>query len=100
MILVVSFHSIEDKIVKYFFNNYSANRSKPSRYFPEETVNKSLFENYKNKVFKPSDKEINNNAPSRSAKLRFAIRNKNKFEYSDDLTSKFAKYLKIESDYV
>ena len=34
-IVVISFHSIEDKIVKYFFNNFSLNRSKPSRYFPE-----------------------------------------------------------------
>ena len=34
-ILVVSFHSIEDKIIKYFFTNFSKNKSKPSRYFPE-----------------------------------------------------------------
>ena len=34
-ILIVSFHSIEDKIVKYFFSNFSKNKSKPSRYFPE-----------------------------------------------------------------
>ena len=30
-ILVVSFHSIEDRIIKYFFNNFSSNQSKPSR---------------------------------------------------------------------
>ena len=35
-ILIVSFHSIEDKIVKYFFSNFSKNKSKPSRYLPEE----------------------------------------------------------------
>ena len=35
-ILIVSFHSIEDKIVKYFFSNFSTNKSKPSRYLPEE----------------------------------------------------------------
>ena len=34
-IVVISFHSIEDKIIKYFFNNFSLNRSNPSRYFPE-----------------------------------------------------------------
>ena len=32
-ILVISFHSIEDKIVKYLFSNFSENKSKPSRYF-------------------------------------------------------------------
>ena len=35
-ILVVSFHSIEDKIVKYFFSNFSSNKSNPSRYLPEK----------------------------------------------------------------
>ena len=34
-ILVISFHSIEDRIVKYFFTNFSKNKSRPSRYFPE-----------------------------------------------------------------
>ena len=34
-ILIISFHSIEDRIVKYFFTNYSKNKSLPSRYFPE-----------------------------------------------------------------
>ena len=31
-IVVVSFHSIEDKIIKYLFSNYSKNKSKSSRY--------------------------------------------------------------------
>jgi len=49
-ILIVSFHSIEDKIVKYFFNNFSSNRSKPSRYFPENDKNDiTLFDNIKKK---------------------------------------------------
>ena len=58
-ILVVTFHSIEDKIVKYFFNNFSKNKSRPSRYFPENKIERTyLFEEYKNKVFRPSYKEI------------------------------------------
>ena len=36
-ILTVSFHSIEDKIVKFFFKNFSMNRSKPSRYLKKIT---------------------------------------------------------------
>ena len=42
-ILIVSFHSIEDKIVKYFFSNFSTNKSKPSRYLPEEDESQLLF---------------------------------------------------------
>ncbi len=99
-ILVVSFHSIEDKVIKFFFNNYSNNRPKPSRYLPEEINNNSMFEKYKNIIFKPTYKEINQNAASRSAKLRFAVRNNNIFRYPNELTIKFTKYLNIESDNV
>ena len=74
-ILIVSFHSIEDKIIKYFLSNFSKNRSKPSRYLPDEIDNNSaLFENYQKKVITPSKQEILKNNPSRSAKLRFATK--------------------------
>ena len=97
-ILIVSFHSIEDKIVKYFFNNFSTNKSKPSRYFPvQDDSSIVLFDEYKNKVFKPSKKEIDQNKRSRSAKLRYAIRSKNKFVYPDELVKKFEKYLNLEA---
>ena len=96
-ILIVSFHSIEDKIVKYFFSNFSSSRSKPSRYFPENKENNiSLFEKYKNKIFKPSKLEIIKNPPSRSAKLRYATRSKNKFIYPVELVNKFKRYLDLE----
>jgi 16S rRNA (cytosine1402-N4)-methyltransferase len=97
-ILIVSFHSIEDKIVKYFFNNFSTNKSKPSRYLPEKDYSKiALFEEYKNKVLKPTKKEIDQNNRSRSAKLRYATRSKNKFIYPSELTKKFKKYLDLEA---
>jgi len=99
-ILVLSFHSIEDKIVKFFFNNLSSNKSKPSRYLPENTsTDFALFENYKNKIFKASSVEIFKNPPSRSAKLRFAIRNNNKFIYPEELENKFKRYLDLENSY-
>ena len=59
-ILVVSFHSIEDKIVKYFFSNFSENKSRSSRYIPEKNDDTVLFDKYKNKVFIPSKEEIIN----------------------------------------
>ena len=99
-ILIVSFHSIEDKIVKYFFSNFSLSRSKPSRYFPEDKdSNISLFDKYKNKIFKPSNSEIIKNPPSRSAKLRYAIRSTNQFIYPNELVNKFKKYLDLENSH-
>ena len=99
-ILIVSFHSIEDKIVKYFFSNFSSNRSKPSRYLPEnKDTNISLFDKYKNEIFKPSHLEIVKNPPSRSAKLRYATRSKNKFIYPTELLNKFKKYLDLENSH-
>ncbi len=99
-LLIVSFHSIEDKIVKYFFNNFSQNRSKPSRYFPDnKNIDFLLFDKYKNNIIKPSNLEIIKNPPSRSAKLRYAIRNKNNFIFPEELITRFKKYLDLESSH-
>ena len=61
-ILVISFHSIEDKIIKYFFSNFSSNRSNPSRYLPDQRDKSTLlFHNYKNQTYKPSKREVEQN---------------------------------------
>ncbi len=91
-LVVVSFHSIEDKIVKFFFKNFSKNSSRSNKYLPEIFKNLSLFENYKNKIFKASLSEIKRNPRSRSAKLRIAIRSKYEFSDPKELRQKF-KYL-------
>ena len=36
ILIVISFHSLEDKIVKYFFSLYSNLRNNPSRYLPHK----------------------------------------------------------------
>ena len=97
-ILVVSFHSLEDRIIKYFFSNFSNNKSRSSRYIPDiQDEEADLFETYKNTVLRPSKEEKDNNARSRSAKLRFATRNSKKFIFPKELVKKFKKYLDLEA---
>ena len=96
-IIVISFHSIEDKIVKFFFSNYSSNRSNSSRYFPSKKKDERiLFKDFKKKPLIASHTEVHLNPKSRSAKLRYAVRNNNDFFYPKELIDKFEKYLKIE----
>ena len=68
-ICIVSFHSIEDRLIKKFFQFGADNQD----------LNKNFLDKYRNKVIKPSSREIQINPRSRSAKLRFATRNQNKF---------------------
>ena len=97
-IIVISFHSIEDKIIKYYFTNYSSNKSNPSRYMPTESNQKNFFfEKYKNSFLTPSPEELIKNPASRSAKLREAVRSDQKFIYPKEFKEKFKKYLDVEN---
>ncbi len=91
-LIVISFHSIEDKIIKFFFKNFSKNRSRSNKYLPENNDDLSLFDDYKNKVIKANAKEVKRNPRSRSAKLRVAIRSSDEFIEPQELRNKF-KYL-------
>ena len=95
ILLVVSFHSIEDKIIKYFFKSLSEDK-KISRYYPEEKNQNKLFELRSKKPIYPRSHEININRPSRSAKLRYAIKKKNIINFERDFIKKFSKLLEIE----
>ena len=66
---IVSFHSIEDRLIKNFFQFGKNNLD----------LKRNLFDKYKNKVIKANNKEIEVNPRSRSAKLRFAVRNEKEF---------------------
>jgi 16S rRNA (cytosine1402-N4)-methyltransferase len=61
-LVVVSFHSLEDKIVKDAFKEISTNNDTSNNYGSFERINK--------KVIAPSYKEVRKNPRSRSAKLR------------------------------
>ena len=62
-----------------------------------DNQNLTLFEKYEKKVIRPSKSEILKNNRSRSAKLRFAIRSKDKFFLPTEFFEKFEKYLNIEA---
>jgi len=95
-LIVVSFHSLEDKIVKYFFSLYSNLKNNPSRYFPLTENKSNLFTVKSKKPLTPERKEIIFNHRSRSAKLRFAIRSSNKFFFPEEFVKKFEKFAKVE----
>ena len=70
-IITVSFHSLEDKIVKDFFNHNSGKRWRSSRHYPELSEDGPItIKIITKKPIRPSEQEINYNPRSRSAKLR------------------------------
>ena len=95
VLVVVSFHSLEDKIVKNFFNLYSELNKNPSRYLPFKKKKDGLFKLLSKKPIVPNKKEINENIRSRSAKLRYAVRNNTPFINSEEFKKNFKNYFKI-----
>ena len=95
IIVTVTFHSIEDRICKFFFNKISSSE-KVSRYMPLNKTKNISFSMTNKKPIIPSLKEIENNPPSRSAKLRGVKRNDIKKIDTNFLLEKFKNLLKIE----
>jgi 16S rRNA (cytosine1402-N4)-methyltransferase len=74
-LIVISFHAVEDRVVKTFLYEKSSYEPALSRYIPEqESERKPSFKLLTKKPIVPSDREIESNVRSRSAKLRAAIR--------------------------
>ena len=96
ILAVVTFHSLEDKIVKYFFKSLSENES-VSRYLPKLNEKKNLFKLIKKKPIIPSLQELKENFPSRSAKLRYVIKRDDFFKFDTDLKDKFKHLIEIEN---
>ena len=96
IIVVVTFHSLEDKIVKYFFKSLSENKS-VSRYMPKSEEKVNLFKSLSKKPIVPSEKEIQENPPSRSAKLRYVIKKEEFYDFETDILDKFKYLIEIEN---
>jgi 16S rRNA (cytosine1402-N4)-methyltransferase len=96
IIAVVTFHSLEDKIVKYFFKSLSENES-VSRYLPKSEEKTNLFKIKNKKAILPTESEIKENPPSRSAKLRYVIKKEDFFDFETDILKKFDHLIQIEN---
>ncbi len=73
LLMVVSFHSLEDRIVKDFVKKASGPLS-PSRYAPIPQGSPAKFQSFGRNIITPDENELHENPRSRSAKLRVAIR--------------------------
>ncbi len=96
VLAVVTFHSLEDKIVKYFFKSLSENKS-ISRYFPKIDQPEPLLKLIEKKPKTPTKKELEENLSSRSAKLRYAIKKKDFYNFKTDIFEKFNNLIEIEN---
>lgn len=75
-LVVVTFHSLEDRIAKQFLRDRNGEREGGSRYAPQmqATGPAASFDLPRRSVVKPTKSEAATNPRARSAKLRFAIR--------------------------
>lgn len=75
-LVVISFHSLEDRIVKRFLVERSGRESKGSRYLPDNPVKleASTFRIINPRPLTPSQGELDVNPRARSARLRAAVR--------------------------
>ena len=75
-LVIVSFHSLEDRSVKKFLFERSGVRSNPSRHLPgpASEVAPETFRLIRRRPIKPSITEIRENPRARSARLRWAER--------------------------
>ena len=96
ILAVVSFHSLEDRIVKYFFKSLSENKS-ISRYQPKTIQSEPLLYMKQRKPIMPSREELSKNIPSRSAKLRFVIKKKDFYNFDTDVFEKFKSLIEVEN---
>jgi 16S rRNA (cytosine1402-N4)-methyltransferase len=69
---VISFHSLEDRIVKDYFREQGRDRVNPPYERIYEVERKATLKEVNRKPITPSDEETKSNPRARSAKLRIA----------------------------
>ena len=69
-VAIITFHSLEDRLVKNFFRRGSFDETEENPFINTETVNELVIVN--KKPILPSERELKQNPRSRSAKLRVA----------------------------
>jgi len=74
VLAVVTFHSLEDRIVKRFLQMASGHEANANRYAPARTDTTARFDLITRRAIVPDDEEIAANPRARSAKLRIARR--------------------------
>ncbi len=74
VLAVVSFHSLEDRIVKQFLRDRSGQAPRPSRHLPDTPSPSPSFELVHRRPLVPGEDEIQQNPRARSARLRVARR--------------------------
>jgi 16S rRNA (cytosine1402-N4)-methyltransferase len=77
---VVSFHSLEDRLIKRFMRDHSGGEARGSRHMPQiptTDVAAPAFRQIKRSGIAPSDAETRSNPRSRSSRLRWAERTDN-----------------------
>lgn len=75
-LVVVSFHSLEDRLVKSFMNLNGGLAARPNKYLPETTSQPALFQVLTKKPIVPTPAEVTHNPRAHSAKMRVAQRTK------------------------
>ncbi len=73
VLAIVSFHSIEDRIVKRFFQSQTGSAGRANRYAPEAPEETATFKSM-GRAVGPDDEELAQNPRARSARLRMGRR--------------------------
>lgn len=86
-LVVVTFHSLEDRLFKRFVDAAGGTRPERSRHLPAVTHRPARLRWVQRRVIKPSAEEVRHNPRARSAKLRIAERTAEDLGESDPVTA-------------